>query len=549
MLSELGRWILFNVVDKNRDRILHQSAYHPMAFKKVLDLEKDENVKRRALTAKNNQRVTVLQRAANNDESFETAFSMISEKDRRHVIYESDKDGRRLIHYSQTQKNMLSVLSCIPPQDHLMELTYKPTHHNTAIAVACKNYNWLKAVLALLKPDSWPEAMKAAGEEGHKLVKALAKEPMKMLEVLGFYHEDDRLAAVPDKELIDSAPETIVAVLNLLPATNRERPHNVIRWVSDKITMMERHNNSFYDSFLVRYARNNMENAMKVIKEGLANDAERYKAVKLSDGVVLLDLAAMSGNINAFISIFNLYPENEREELFARTYESYGNNDPRYRHSAARTMKQRHDWIMATMLSLPEQDRLSALKHEVRDLSDTHEVSLLYFHYGIFQLPKLAQILLLLPIPDLKLALESNLSSYSEKRGCFDVKMKDAFVSLTLEERAKLVFSLMGNDEKIFPTEMTREEQVALFEAAAACVVLSRLKNDSLGNPIEKLPAECMEHLIQYILPKNVRIESRRIFYGNIQYARNNLCALFAYRPENSTEVKEIDVKNVKLSK
>lgn len=547
MLSELGRWILFNLVDKNRDRLLHQAAFSPKVFKKVLDLENDKDAKRRALTAKNKQQVSVLQRAAHN-ESFETAFLLISEEDRHHVVGDSDENGSQLIHYARTQRNMLWVLSYIPPQDHWMALTHKPNFREPAIAMACQNDEWLQAVLTLLSPDLWPEAMKAAGEEGHRLVKALAREPAKMLEVLGFYHEDDRLAAVPDAELMLATPETVLAVMSLLPATNRERPHHVIRWVSDKVSMLERDHISFNNSFLVRYAKNNMQNAMKVLEEGLPDNGERYKAIKLSDGVILLDVAAMSGNIAAFTRIFHLYPENERAALFSSTYGSYGCSDARYRYSAARTIKQKHDWIKIAMLSLPEQDRLRALETEVRDLSDTREVSLLYFHYGIFQLPKLAQILLLLPIQDLQRALNSNLSSCSEKRGCFDIKMKDAYVSLTLEERARIVFGLMGNDDKTFPKAMPLQDQVALFEAAAVCVVLTRANNATQGHPIEKLPTECMEHLIQYILPRNVSSASGKIFYGNIQYARNNLCALFGYRPDKNTEVNIIEEKAGKLS-
>lgn len=369
MLSETGRKILFMVRDADNNSHLHDAAlYNPVAFKKLLALGENDTQRAYAILAKNKLGYTVLQRAAQNDESFAVAFSYIpptARYDVAHTEHELGK-GRRLINFARTKNNMLAILNEYTVSERLDALIAKPDCDYPAIANACQNSEWLQAVLDSLPPAVWPQAMAVTGEKGRELLKSFAKQPEKMLALLSLYAEDDRLHALAPAAFLEYGPETVIAVMNLLPTTNRERPEDVIDIVNDKIQFLESTVGYSYESFLLIYAKHNLDRCIKVI-DALPNDEDRLKAVKLSGnwGYELFSIAA-ERRMDVYEKLFRLFPEEERLAAFQETY-STGS-----------------------------------------------------------KITELIAILLLLPPKDLQDALNLKIETYTEKRGIFNITIREA---------------------------------------------------------------------------------------------------------------------------
>lgn len=281
MLNETGRSILLRVRShEQNDSLLHAAADYPDAFKKLLALENDHAKKQAAILAKNKQGIRVLDRTAHNNESFDAAFSLLSDHPQLYSIVTDSNHS--LLHHAFTQPNMLRVLAAYPPNEIKSALTDK-SFDGPPIRRACSNLYWLESVLALLAKEDQQQVMKAAGSYAQQLIEHLAMfDDSGLLKVLGFYSEDDRLHVIPFEKLLNYPPEKIIAVMNMLSASDRERPEDRIQLVNDRVAFLEG-DRRWYKSFLLTFANQNLVACLKVL-DALPTFEDQLKAIELAGG-------------------------------------------------------------------------------------------------------------------------------------------------------------------------------------------------------------------------------------------------------------------------
>ncbi len=291
MLNERSRRLLFNVCDNNRDTVLHVAAHHPESFKKIFALADNREARTGLILAANNEGETVFHLATAYDELFDLAAAQIPEQDRHAAAEMETKDERKLINFARNKNTMLKVLSVYPPAERLELLTRKPKYGRPAIQAACESYDWLISTVSFVHPRDWSKAMAATGLYGAELLRKLASEPEKMLELLGLYSADDVLPQIPAQSLLDWKPEDIIKLMNLLPSTPRELNDNELHFSSlnDKILFVGSMNVGL-SSFLIEYAKRNFDNAVKVLDAMPVED--RIKTIELAGDNQFYNIAA-----------------------------------------------------------------------------------------------------------------------------------------------------------------------------------------------------------------------------------------------------------------
>ncbi|HTM63444.1 MAG TPA: hypothetical protein VL360_02960 [Gammaproteobacteria bacterium] len=445
MLHPAHRSSLLRVRDKDQNTLLHRAADYPETFIKLLNLADTEEQKFNAVMAKDKYGVAVFQLAAHRDESFTAAFSVIPDARKfEAATYQAEKDGKSLLQYAGTKNVMLQILKIYPIDERFDALTHKHKYDYPAIANACRDFEWLWSILNLLKTKQRQQLMAATGDKGRELIASLAKRnPEQMLKLIESYAPDERLDAVRFKELLDCPPETIIAVMNLLPDTVRLYPEHRIKRTNDRIDFLTMSLRNYYEGFILVYAKRNFDNCMKVL-DAIASNADRLKVIKLSDlpGSEFMSLAAKHSPA-AFAKYLQLFPDNEKLDVLTQQFEKIKWLMEPCEDNYDRVIDglHSHEMIKTAVFSLPAKDRLTFLLTSTKKWGQ--KKSLLNNSYDIFRLPELIEILTSLPEQDLLKAIAARIESYSDSKGPFDITIREALKAKPeYEEQFKSVIRL-----------------------------------------------------------------------------------------------------------